>query len=195
MSASDKAVIRAGALDRRAAVAPDLRQAFASRLATVGPSLVRSADDPTRDPHVAAFLPIRDEPDTGPLLAVLNRIGLVTALPVAGARGTPLAFRRWAPGDPLEDGRWGLRHPPASAPAVTPDALFVPLAAFDRRGARVGYGGGYYDATLTALRRLKPVRAIGVAFACQEELYLPTEGHDAPLDLVLTERDIILCEA
>lgn len=195
MSASDKAEIRAGALDRRGAVPAELRRGFAERLATLGPALVRSEDDPTSDPVVAAFLPIRGEPDTGPLLAVLNRIGLLTALPVARARGTPLAFRRWASGDPLEDGRWGLRHPPETAPSLVPDALFVPVAAFDRRGTRIGYGGGYYDATLAALRRSKPVRAIGVAFACQEELYLSAEAHDAPLDLVLTERDLILCEA
>lgn len=196
MAASDKADIRAGALARRAAVPLDIRQAFADRLATLGPALVRSERDPTADPVVAAFLPIRDEPDTLPLLTVLNRIGLVTALPVASARGTPLVFRRWAPGEPLDAGRWGLRHPPDAAPIVTPTAMFVPLAAFDRRGTRIGYGGGYYDATLQALRRTgASVRTIGVAFACQEELYLPAEDHDEPLDLVVTERGLILCEA
>lgn len=196
MAASDKAEIRAGALARRSAVPLDIRQAFADRLATLGPALVRSEQDPTSDPIVAAFLPIRDEPDTEPLLAVLSRIGLVTALPVAGAHGTPLVFRRWASGEALDAGRWGLRHPSDTAPIVTPTALFVPLAAFDRRGTRIGYGGGYYDATLQALRRSgKPVRAIGVAFACQEELYLPAEDHDEPLDLIVTERGITLCEA
>lgn len=195
MPAPEKAAIRAAALARRSAVAPDVRSAFAERLATLGPALVRSKADPTADPVVAAFLPIRDEPDTLPLLALFGRIGLTTTLPVADAPGTPLTFRRWSPGAPLDEGRFGLRHPPATADTVEPDALFVPLAAFDRRGARIGYGGGYYDATLDALRRRKAVRAIGVAFACQEELYLPTEDHDAPLDLVVTESGIILCEA
>ncbi|MDX7951397.1 5-formyltetrahydrofolate cyclo-ligase [Lichenihabitans sp. Uapishka_5] len=195
MAPSPKVEIRAAALSRRAAVPPAEREAFAARLATVGPGLVRSAVDPTADPVVAAFLPIRDEPDTGALLAVLHRIGLVTVLPVAGAPGTPLTFRRWAPGDPLEVGTWGLRHPPATADTVVPDVLFVPVAAFDRRGARIGYGGGYYDATLAALRQTRRVQAIGVAFVCQEELYLPCEDHDEPLDLVVTERGIILCEA
>lgn len=194
MSASEKAVLRTEALARRAAVPEAVRAAFATRLSTLGPALVRSEADPTADPVVAAFLPIRGEPDTLPLITVLNRVGLVTVLPVAGSPKDPLVFRRWRPGEALEDGRWGLRHPPAAAPAIAPDTLFVPVAAFDRRGTRIGYGAGYYDRSLAALRRRKPVRAIGVAFACQEVLFIPAEPHDAPLDLVMTERDVILCE-
>ncbi|MCW6506683.1 5-formyltetrahydrofolate cyclo-ligase [Lichenifustis flavocetrariae] len=194
MAASSKTGIRAEALARRAAVSDAVRDAFASRLATMGASLVRSEQDPFADPVVSLFLPVRGEPDTRPLIDVLAKVGLVTSLPVPIARGEPLVFRRWSPGEPLEQGSWGIEQPPVEAPTVEPDVLFVPLAAFDRRGARIGYGAGYYDATLAALRRKKHVRAIGVAFSCQEVLYVPAEDHDQPLDLVLTERDVILCE-
>jgi 5-formyltetrahydrofolate cyclo-ligase len=189
-----KAEIRAEALQRRQAVPEETRQAFAARLATVGPALVRSAEDPLSDPVVSLFRSIKGEPDTAPLIAVLNTIGMTTALPVTGARGTPLVFRQWAPGNPLQRGPWGIEEPSGTAPIVVPNVLFVPLAAFDRRGARVGYGGGYYDATLASLRRTKTIRAIGVAFACQEMLYVPMDERDEPLDVVVTERDVILCE-
>ena len=194
MTSPSKARLRAEVLDKRAAVPASVREAFATRLATVGAGLVRSEDHPFADPVVSLFLPIKGEPDTLPLTAVLGKVGLTTVLPVTVARGQPLEFRAWKPGEPLEDGSWGLAQPTADARIVEPDVLFVPLAAFDRRGSRIGYGAGYYDATLAALRRRKSVRAIGVAFACQELFYLPTEPHDQPLDLVLTERDIIICE-
>ena len=77
------------------------------------------------------------------------------------------------------------------APTVEPDILMVPLLAFDRAGHRVGYGAGYYDMTITRLRGMKPVIAIGLAFAAQELGEIPTTPRDAALDLVLTERETI----
>ena len=67
----------------------------------------------------------------------------------------------------------------------------MPLAAFDRRGHRIGYGAGYYDMTINRLRALKPVVAVGIAYAAQEVPEVPTTPRDARLDLVLTERDVI----
>lgn len=193
-SPTSKTDLRAKMLALRAEVADSVRTAFAERLAAVGPALVRSEDRPTFDPVVSVYWPIRSEADPLRLADVLARSGLVTALPVTVARGQPLEFRAWRPGDPHVVGRWGIGQPAPGAAIVEPDVLFVPLAAFDRRGARIGYGAGYYDATLEALRRRKSLRAIGVAFACQEALFLPTETHDQPLDFVVTERDLFLCD-
>ena len=67
----------------------------------------------------------------------------------------------------------------------------MPLAAFDRRGNRIGYGAGYYDMTISRLRSLKPVVAVGIAYAAQEVAEVPTTPRDERLDLVLTERDVI----
>jgi len=67
----------------------------------------------------------------------------------------------------------------------------VPLAAFDRKGNRIGYGAGYYDMTITRLRSMKPVVAIGIAYAAQEVPEVPVTPRDARLDLVLTEREAI----
>jgi 5-formyltetrahydrofolate cyclo-ligase len=65
------------------------------------------------------------------------------------------------------------------------------MLAFDRRGYRLGYGGGFYDRTLAELRKLKPVVAIGVAYAAQEIDEVPVADYDEPLDWVLTERGVI----
>jgi 5-formyltetrahydrofolate cyclo-ligase len=88
-------------------------------------------------------------------------------------------------------GVWGIREPGPEAREVAPDILLVPLLAFDRRGQRLGYGAGYYDMTITALRARKPVVAVGIAFAAQEVDAVPTTPRDARLDLVLTENEVI----
>ena len=67
----------------------------------------------------------------------------------------------------------------------------MPLAAFDRAGHRIGYGAGYYDMTINALRARKAVTAIGIAFAAQEIPRVPATEHDERLDLVLTETETI----
>jgi 5-formyltetrahydrofolate cyclo-ligase len=77
------------------------------------------------------------------------------------------------------------------APQVDPDILIVPLACFDRAGHRIGYGAGYYDMTINALRAKKKVVAIGMAFAIQEIPRVPATERDEQLDLVLTEREAI----
>jgi 5-formyltetrahydrofolate cyclo-ligase len=106
-------------------------------------------------------------------------------------KGKPLTMRAWTFGAPLASGVWGIREPPPSAPEVFPDILIVPLLAFDRAGQRIGYGAGYYDMTIARLRGMKPVTAIGIAYAAQEIAQVPVTPRDAALDLVLTEREVI----
>ena len=127
-----------------------------------------------------------------PARAALLRAGLVLALPVVGQVNSPLVFRRWRPGVPLEQGPHGTSQPGPSAPDVQPECLLVPLLAFDRRGGRLGYGGGYYDRTLESLRLsgVCPL-VVGIAYAAQEVSSVPMEPHDQPLDLVVTERELI----
>ena len=81
------------------------------------------------------------------------------------------------------------------APVVDPDLVFVPLACFDRRGNRIGYGAGYYDLTLARLRAMKPVRAAGTAYGVCEVAAVPYENHDQTLDAVVTEQETILFNA
>jgi 5-formyltetrahydrofolate cyclo-ligase len=191
--AFSKAEVRAAALAKRSAIAGEDRAAFAERLAAIGPRLIVDFAPPNVGLVVSLFAAIGSEPDLTPLAAALNAAGVVTALPVTGGRDDGLVFRRWAPGDPTRPGRMGIAEPGPEAPVVEPDVLFVPLAAFDRRGHRVGYGGGHYDRTLAVLRGRKAIRAIGIGYAAQEILYVPDEDHDQPLDLVVTDRETLLC--
>ena len=114
-------------------------------------------------------------------------------MPVVVGDGLPLGFRSWAPGDAIVPGNWNIPVPADTATALLPDALLVPMLAFDRQGYRLGYGGGYYDRTLLALRALKPVIAIGVAYAAQEVAEVPREPFDQRLDYVMTEKETFAC--
>jgi 5-formyltetrahydrofolate cyclo-ligase len=143
---------------------------------------------------VAGYLPIGDEIDSRPLLDWLRGAGHDIALPRIQRSHAPLAFRLWAPGEPLEEGPFGTRQPPETAPEAVPGVAVLPVLAFDRRGYRLGYGGGYYDRTLAALRAERAVTAIGIAFAAQEVSAVPHDRHDQPLDWVVTEREAIRME-
>ena len=140
---------------------------------------------------VSGFMPLKSEMSPLPLMRKLSDLGARLALPVVIGRGVPLVMRAYAFGDALVKGVWGIRVPPPEAPEVAPDVLLVPLLAFDRNGNRLGYGAGYYDMTIAALRVQKRVVAVGIAFAAQEVDLVPMTPRDVRLDLVLTERETI----
>ena len=140
---------------------------------------------------IAGFSPIKTEFNPLPLMRKLAAAGAQLALPKVGGRGRPLSLRSWSFGDPLTAGVWGIREPEISAPEVAPDILLIPFAAFDRAGYRIGYGAGYYDMTLAALRARKRIVAIGVGFAAQEVEKVPVETHDQKLDFILTEEGLV----
>jgi len=137
---------------------------------------------------VSGYSPIRSELDPVPLMRALAARGAKLALPAVMARGKSLAFRAWSPGDRLTMGPLGILEPSPAAAELIPDIMLVPCAAFDRLGHRIGYGAGHYDFTLAHLRKLKPITAIGLAFAAQEIKAVPALAHDVALDYVLTEK-------
>ncbi len=189
--ASPKAELRRAALARRAALPPTARALFSERLLREGAALAARHASAS----VSAFHPVRDEPDALALLAMLAARGVATALPVTGKRGEPLVFRRWRPGEPTVPGQMRIPEPPPEAAAIDPDLLFVPLAAFDRRGHRIGYGAGHYDRTLARLKALKTIVAVGVAYGISEVDAIPDEPHDEPLDYILTDCELISTRA
>jgi 5-formyltetrahydrofolate cyclo-ligase len=186
--ADPKALLRRDALARRAQIEPAACAAFSRRLAEEGLRLARN----WRPRTVSVFYTLRDEPDTLPLLTALADDGFATALPVVVGLGSPLIFRLWRSGEPTRTGAMSIREPVEDAPIVEPDLLFVPLACFDRRGHRIGYGAGYYDRTLANSRAKKSVHAIGVAYGICEVAAVPYETHDQTLDAIVTERETIL---
>jgi 5-formyltetrahydrofolate cyclo-ligase len=181
-----KATLRLEALPRREALPASERATAAEIVAerefplVVAPGAI-----------VSGFTPMKSEINPLPLMRKLAAAGAQLALPVVAGQGKPLIMRAWAFGAPLAAGVWGIREPKPDAPEVAPDILLVPLLAFDRRGHRIGYGAGYYDMTIAALRARKQVTAIGIAFAAQEIDAVPNTPRDARLDLVLTEREVI----
>lgn len=140
---------------------------------------------------VALYHPIGDELDTAPLAAALMERGARIALPVTDARNAPLVFRLHDGSTPLVAGRFGELTPPPEAEVVRPDIVVTPLLAFTRRGDRLGYGGGYYDRTLAALRAEGEVIAVGFGYGAQQVDALPSSPLDQKLDWIVTERDAV----
>ena len=181
-----KATLRATALAKRDALSSEQRDAAAQAIALRGLPF-----EITPGAVAAGYAPIRSEIDPVPLMRKLAVLGAQLALPAIMAGDQPLKFRGWSPGDRLQRGRLGILEPSAKANEVIPDILLVPLAAFGRSGHRIGYGAGHYDRTLEHLRKLKAITAIGVAFAVQEVEAVPALLHDAALDYVLTETQML----
>jgi 5-formyltetrahydrofolate cyclo-ligase len=182
----EKARLRREMLARRkaaAAAAPEAGHALALQI-------FRAITLPEGAP-CSGFWPMGDELDLRPLLARLHFAGHPVGLPVVVKRGTPLLFRRWQPSDVLVPGGFGTSVPAPDQPVIEPRVLFVPLLAWDRQGYRVGYGGGFYDRTLEALRAAGPRLAVGVAFAAQEVASVPRDRHDQKLDWIVTEAEAI----
>ena len=181
-----KTTLRREALARRDALSAEVRTAAAQTIA--------ARPFPVAVPAgaiVSGFMPMKSEINPLPLMRKLADAGAALALPAVAGKGKPLVMRAYVFGETLASGVWGIREPGPDAAQADPDILLVPLLAFDRRGHRIGYGAGYYDMTIAALRARKTIVAVGIAYAAQEIAQVPTTPRDARLDLVLTEREII----
>jgi 5-formyltetrahydrofolate cyclo-ligase len=184
-----KPALRVQALAQRGTTPTAAAVAFAEHIAVEGLALVKRLHPGI----VSAYFPLDGEPSPLALLEKLAAAGIKTALPVTGRLGTPLVFRLWRYGEPTVKGKMAIEEPLRGAPEAAPDLLFVPLAAFDRAGHRIGYGAGFYDRSLAQLRAKKIIWAAGLAYASQEFPVVPHDAHDESLDYVLTERELIVC--
>lgn len=135
---------------------------------------------------VSGFSAIGEELDAMPLLTRLIGEGYGVCLPVMEGKGKPLVFRAWKPGEALNEVTWGIKEPLASAPVVEPDIVLAALLAYDTRGYRLGYGGGFYDRTIARLKAIKPAVVIGLAYDEQKVDAVPYNDYDQPVDWVLT---------
>ena len=135
---------------------------------------------------LSGYMPMRTEID--PLPAMMAHQGLV-GVPVIIGKAMPLRFREWSPGARMVEGAFKALIPEDGV-WVEPQVLIVPLLAFDARGYRLGYGGGFYDRTLEGLRARGPVLAVGFAFAAQEVGEVPIDDTDQRLDAMVTEKGV-----
>jgi 5-formyltetrahydrofolate cyclo-ligase len=175
-----KAAARKAAFARRRAAAEDTAAAQAAQA-----HLLAHLQDSGAG-VISGYMKIRTEIDPLPVMTRLHALGRRICVPVIEGAERPLAFREWRPGARMVAGPFGAVVP-ASGDWLEPTALIVPLLAFDARGYRLGYGGGFYDRTLEGLRGRGPVEAVGFAFAAQEAAEVPVEPTDQRLDLVVTE--------
>lgn len=173
------------------------KRALASRieLAQASPGASRALIDhfpdtvwPAVHTVVAGYWPVRGEIDPRPLMETFMLEQAQLALPLVAGKDAPLQFRAWSPGDTLETGAFGIDVPDARKPLLVPALVLVPLAAFDRKCHRIGYGAGFYDRTLSALRANGPVVAVGLAYEGQRTGQIPAGRHDVALDYVVTEQ-------
>ena len=137
---------------------------------------------------LSGYMPMRTEID--PLPAMTAHQGPV-GVPVIIGPAQPLRFREWSPGSAMVAGEFGVLIPEEGA-WLEPAVLIVPLLAFDARGYRLGYGGGFYDRTLEELRARGAVLAVGFAFAAQEVEAVPIDATDQRLDMIVTEQGVRL---
>lgn len=185
MTAHDKAAARKAAFARRKAAHIAAGPGVAGRLSEVLAGY--------RGVPLSGYMPIKTEIDPVPALEEAAAHGPV-GLPVIQGAGLPLLFSRWEPGAAMIEGPFKAQVP-AVDDFFDPELLIVPLVAFDARGGRMGYGGGFYDRTLAQLRARRATLAIGFAYDAQEADALPLEPTDALLDMVVTETRVIDCGA
>ncbi len=105
-------------------------------------------------------------------------------LPVVDKINKTLTFYAWYPGCPMEEDAYNIPKP-KDTEIVVPTLLFVPCVGFGPGGYRLGYGGGFYDRTLAALRP-KPV-TVGLAYSHASVPTFEPELHDVPLAAILTD--------
>src|SRR5262245_47413860 len=139
-----KKLLRDAARNRRAELARTIPD-FAARLAAHAADL-----DIPRNSLIRAYPALPNAADQHLLLKALVSTGHTLAVPRVEAKGAPLVFHHWKPGRELKRGTFGIAEPSADWPVAHPHILLIPLLAFDKRGHRLGYGGGYYDRTLEA---------------------------------------------
>ncbi|NHN88226.1 5-formyltetrahydrofolate cyclo-ligase [Acetobacter sp. LMG 1627] len=175
----EKRAIRAAMRDRLVHVPPatsrHLCERLASRLLTETPACI------------ACVWPLPGEVDLRPLCEKLHQHDWRVLIPETPPKGSPLIFRQWRPEAEMKQGRFGTSYP--DGPVSVPDVILVPMVAFDRRGYRLGYGGGYYDRTLARLPGSKPV---GYAFSAQEVAEVPVGPFDMALPIIITENEDII---
>lgn len=145
---------------------------------------------PKKNSFISGYWPKGREFDCVSILEQAHAKGHVCGLPVIQEHSHILKFVRWTPQSKMVVDAFGVLIPEDQSEIIIPDIMLVPLLAFDRRGYRLGQGGGYYDATLADLRAQKNIQAIGVAYASQAVLFnLPIEEHDQKLDWVITPNE------
>lgn len=152
---------------------------------------------------ILAYWSVRGEPDPTPLVA--SDWGKSKSWGFPRCVGRDLIWHAWQWGDPLQSGAFGIPEPQPSAPLLNPceaDVVLVPAVACDRRGYRLGYGGGFYDREMARWQNHGPPGgagdrplAVGIVFDFTCVPLLPKDPWDRRLSAVCTDRAWYDCRA
>lgn len=181
---TSKNFLRSSCLERRNALSDSVKKTAEQSFTANAFSLLNK-----KTQTLGVYFPVKSELNVLPLAKKLQKTGVCIALPCVIEPNSPLVFKKVDSFDSLSIGAFHIPEPPKTAPVVIPDTILAPLTGFDRHGARLGYGAGYYDRTLAELEN-KPFFA-GAAFCVQECDEIPCEKTDFPLDCIVTEKEII----
>jgi 5-formyltetrahydrofolate cyclo-ligase len=150
------------------------------------------------DWRIALYAALPWELDAAPLITLAEKRGCQVFLPRIDRRRASSGMRFVPRRGPWRSNRLGISEPQGSESlgARWLDVIFLPLVGFDRRGVRLGTGGGFYDRAL-AFRHLRQVwqgpRLVGLAYAFQERERIEAAAHDVLMDAVVTEKGLIRC--
>jgi 5-formyltetrahydrofolate cyclo-ligase len=186
--------LRQSLAERRKALAPAERIAAAQGLRR---SLEQLPEYLT-DARVAGYWATQGELPLNLVIPPLAQRGQQFLLPVV-SKGQTLKFAPWRAGEDVQPNRYDIPEPTDTRELFEPfqiDLVLVPLLGFDRRGHRLGYGGGYYDRSFAFLNdQVRPTEPllVGIAYAFQELPQLDEADWDVPLDFIATERELIDC--
>lgn len=145
---------------------------------------IRSSFPELDEAAIGFYWPIKGEFDLRPLLHDLLAVNADAALPVVVEKDQPLEFWEWHTDTKMSRGIGNIPIP-RERKLVQPSVLLIPLLGFDTSGHRLGYGGGYYDRTLAALRLHPLTIGVGYDFGRLSTIY--PQAHDVPLDAIVTE--------
>jgi 5-formyltetrahydrofolate cyclo-ligase len=192
---NDRNDVRARLRAQRERLSPPERIAAANGLAAT----LEQLPEFLVDTRVAGYWAVGGEMLLHAAHAALTARGQTYHLPVL-MPGRTLRFAPWRRGIEVQPNRYGIPEPQYSAAQLlAPEALelvLVPLVGFDRRGHRLGTGGGYYDRTFAFLkgapRPAQPV-LVGIGYSFQEVPAVPDQAWDIQMDFVATERELVDC--
>ncbi len=188
--ATAKKELRARIQGERDAIPLQLRRELSARVG----ALLFSAPEFSAARTIFFFISFRSEVSTEPMIRQALSEGKRVCLPYTypETRGM-IASQITDFDDDLEPGNYGILEPRADKVRDVPpkelDLIITPGVAFDETGGRLGYGGGYYDRFFTARREGCPL--VALAFEMQLVKKVPRDGHDLPVDLIVTERRVI----
>ena len=139
---------------------------------------------------VALYHPINSEINPLSLIEYLDNKNKTICLPMVVNKKQPLIFKPWRPGKKMVIGHYGISVPDNDRTLI-PDLIICPLLAYDSKGMRLGYGGGFYDRTILNFKQSveKKIFTVGLAFSCQKYSgKLPIDKNDEKIDSILTEK-------